>query len=219
MHRHFHERDWREADHGGRCRMMRGGKGHGRGHEGGHEGHGRHGHRGGRDGMGRGFGGGGRFFDHGALRHVVLALLSEQPRHGYDIIRAIEERTGGAYAPSPGVIYPTLQLLQDIGHVVQATQGDGENSRNVFRITPEGQAFIEENGAVIGDIMARMKRAGRSQAAAFPAVVNAMDNLKSALRSGTEPWSEAQAGDVAAAIDAAAERIRAVRDTNPKSSD
>jgi DNA-binding PadR family transcriptional regulator len=143
----------------------------------------------------------------------VLALLNEQPRHGYDIIRAIEERTGGAYAPSPGVIYPTLQLLQDIGHVTQATQGDGENSRNVFHITSAGRAFIEENEAVIGDIMARMNHAGRSHPKAFPAVVAAMDNLKSALRSGTEPWSEAQARDVAAAIDTAADRIRTVRDT------
>jgi len=139
----------------------------------------------------------------------VLALLGEQPRHGYDIIRAIEERTGGAYAPSPGVIYPTLQLLQDIGHV---TQAQGDDARNVFSITPEGRAFIEQNEAVIGDIMARMNRAGRSHPRAFPAVVAAMDNLKSALRSGSEPWTETQARDVAAAIETAADRIRKARD-------
>jgi DNA-binding PadR family transcriptional regulator len=209
MHMHFDEPGWGDDDR--RCRLMRGGKGRGHGGHGrGHEGHGRHDrHEHGRHGR-RGLGGGGRFFDHGALRHVVLALLNEQPRHGYDIIRAIDERTGGAYAPSPGVIYPTLQLLQDIGHVTQAQADDG-TSRNVFRITPEGRAFVEENGAVIGDIMARMQHAGRSHPKAFPAVVAAMDNLKSALRSGHEPWTEAQARDVAAAIDAAADRIRTVR--------
>src|SRR4051794_7318012 len=86
-----------------------------------------------REGRGRfrgGRGGGGRFFDHGELRQVVLALLGEQPRHGYDIIRAIEQRTGGTYAPSPGVIYPTLQLLEDIGHVTPASP---EGTRNLFQ--------------------------------------------------------------------------------------
>jgi DNA-binding PadR family transcriptional regulator len=185
-------------------RLMRRHKGEGKGHGGRHGS--RHGHR--RGGFGRGFGGGGRFFDHGELRHVVLALLAEQPRHGYDIIRAIDQRTGGAYSPSPGVIYPTLQLLEDVGYAQPAT---GDDARNSYQITPEGRAFLEENSALIGDIMSRMQRLGRSQAAAFPAIVNAMDNLKSALRSGTEPWTETEARGVAAAIDTAADSIRALR--------
>jgi DNA-binding PadR family transcriptional regulator len=138
----------------------------------------------------------------------VLALLEEQPRHGYDIIRAIDERTGGAYSPSPGVIYPTLQLLEDVGHV---TPAKGEAARNSYQITLEGRAFLEENRTLIGDIMARMKRAGRSQARAFPAIVEAIDSLKSALRSAGEPWSETQARAVATVIQEAAERIRNLR--------
>ena len=164
---------------------------------------------------GGGMRGGGRFFDHGELRHVVLALLSEQPRHGYDIIREIEQRTGGAYSPSPGVIYPTLQLLQDVGHTVPAT---GDVARNSYQITPEGRAFLNQNSALVGDIMTRMKQAGRSQAGAYPVFVAAMDNLKSALRSGTEPWSDAEARDVATAIDTAAGRIRALREVSSQSS-
>jgi DNA-binding PadR family transcriptional regulator len=151
----------------------------------------------------------GRFFDHGELRHVVLALLGEQPRHGYDIIRAIEQRTGGAYCPSPGVIYPTLQLLEDAGFAAPAA---GEATRNSYQITAMGRAFLDENDALVGDIMSRMKRIGRSQASTYPLIAAAMDNLKSALRSGTEPWSETIARDVAAAVDAAASRIRALRD-------
>ena len=186
-------------------RLMRRHRGEGKGGGEGRRG-GRHGHRHG--GFGRGFGGGGRFFDHGELRHVVLALLAEQPRHGYDIIRAIDQRTGGAYVPSPGVIYPTLQLLEDVGYIAPAT---GEVARNSYQITPQGRAFLDENSALIGDIMSRMQRLGRSQAAAFPAIVGAMDNLKSALRSGTEPWTEVEARAVAKAIDEAADSIRAQR--------
>jgi DNA-binding PadR family transcriptional regulator len=204
MHSH-HDMDW-----GHRCRLMRGHKGRGeRGSKGRGGWHGRHGRgEGGR-------GGGGRFFDHGELRHVVLALLREQPRHGYDIIREVEQRTGGAYCPSPGVIYPTLQLLEDVGHAAPAT---GDATRNSYQITAEGSAFLDENSALIGDILARMKQVGRSQAGAYPVIVAAMDNMKSALRSGTEPWSEAEAHEVAGAIDAAADRIRALRDGSSKAS-
>ena len=111
------------------------------------------------------------------------------------------------------MIYPTLQLLQDVGHTVPAT---GDVARNSYQITPEGRAFLEENSALVGDIMTRMKQAGRSQASAYPVIVAAVDNLKSALRSGTEPWSDAAARDVAAAIDTAAERIRALRENEKK---
>jgi DNA-binding PadR family transcriptional regulator len=166
----------------------------------------RHGGRGQFGGWG---GGAGRLFDHGELRHVVLALLGEQPRHGYDIIRAIDQRTGGAYCPSPGVIYPTLQLLEDVGHAVRAS---GDVGRNSYQITPEGRAFLKESNAVIGDIMSRMEKFGRAQASASPVIVAAMDNLKSALRSGARSWSESETRRVAAAIDVAARQIRGVQD-------
>src|SRR5437867_8274013 len=70
-----------------------------------------------------------RLFDSGELRLVLLKLISDQPRHGYDLIRAIEELTGGAYAPSPGVVYPALSVLQDLGHIEGA---EAESSRKAF---------------------------------------------------------------------------------------
>src|SRR4051812_28811707 len=76
-----------------------------------------------------------RMFDSGELRLVLLKLIADQPRHGYDLIRAIEEMTGGAYAPSPGVVSPTLTMLQDMGHIEeQATEG----ARKAFAVTAEG---------------------------------------------------------------------------------
>ena len=62
----------------------------------------------------------GRMFDHGELRLVVLALISERPRHGYEIIKEIEDRVAGTYTPSPGVIYPTLTMLEELGHALRA---------------------------------------------------------------------------------------------------
>ncbi len=210
MRDEFSGTGWRHRGMGGpkdRCmRGPKGGRGHGPDAMGMNRGMGEwEGHRGRFRG---GRGGGGRFFDHGELRHVVLALLGEQPRHGYDIIRAIDERTGGAYSPSPGVIYPTLQLLEDVGHVVPAS---GDGTRNRYDITPAGRAFLDQNKELIADILARMVEAGRSRAQVSPIIMAAMDNLKSALRGGASSWSEAEAHDVAAAIDAAAERIRGRR--------
>jgi DNA-binding PadR family transcriptional regulator len=91
---------------------------------------GEHGHR----GHGRG-GRGSRPLGTGDLRLVLLRLIAEQPRHGYEIIRAIEEKTGGAYSPSPGVIYPTLTMLAELGHVVVS---ETEGGRKLHSITAEG---------------------------------------------------------------------------------
>ena len=143
----------------------------------------------------------------------MLALLGEQPRHGYDIIRAIEQRTGGVYSPSPGVIYPTLQLLEDVGHAAPAKS---TAERNSYEITPEGRAFLDENAALIADILSRMDQVRRRYASASPLIMAAMDNLKSALRSGAETWSEADAREIAVAIEAAADRIRKLRDSSRK---
>jgi DNA-binding PadR family transcriptional regulator len=157
---------------------------------------------------GTGRGGNGRFFDYGELRHVVLALLDEQPRHGYDIIRVVDQRTGGAYCPSPGVIYPTLALLEDVGHVRAETE---DGARNRYQITANGRAFLADNKTLIDELLSRMRHVGSVQASASPAIIAAMDGLKSALRSGDQPWTAEEAKAVAAAIDAAAERIRALR--------
>src|ERR1700741_3032027 len=100
----------------------------------GHRGWGRHGW-GDWTGTGGGTRGRRRMFDGGELRLVLLKLISEQPRHGYDLIREIEERTGGAYAPSPGVVYPTLTLLEDMGLI---DEEKSEGARKLFSITKLG---------------------------------------------------------------------------------
>lgn len=83
----------------------------------------------------------GRLLDGGDLRLVVLLLLAEAPRHGYDLIKAIEERSSGVYSPSPGVIYPALTFLEEAGYAVSRTEGN----KKIYEITAEGGAFLEEN--------------------------------------------------------------------------
>jgi len=107
----------------------------------------------GAEGRPRGRWRGGRMFEQGDLRYVVLRLLEEKPRHGYEIIKALEERFGGAYAPSPGAVYPTLQLLEDQGYV-RAVETDG---RKVYHITPEGDRFLDDNRDVLDEILDRVR--------------------------------------------------------------
>jgi DNA-binding PadR family transcriptional regulator len=100
---------------------------------------------------GPGFGHGprrGRTFEKGDLKYVILDMLEEEPAHGYAIIRNLEERSRGFYSPSPGSVYPTLQLLEDMGHVT-ATQRDG---KKVYAITDEGRKFLEDNRRSVDDI-------------------------------------------------------------------
>ena len=93
-----------------------------------------------------------RFFEKGDLKYVILDLLKEQPRHGYDVIRALEERLGGFYNPSPGSVYPTLQLLEDQGYL-SSSQLDG---KRVYTITDEGKAFLGERADLVENLRARM---------------------------------------------------------------
>src|ERR1700756_5735136 len=95
---------------------------------------GRHGPEGGFEGRG---GRRRRLFESGEFRLVLLKLIEEQPRHGYDLIRELEARSGGAYAPSPGVVYPTTTLLLDMELVAEAA---GEAGRKLFAITDAGRA-------------------------------------------------------------------------------
>lgn len=183
--------------HGGQGRRFARGE-HGLDHH--HFGHGRHG----RGGGGR-RSGPGRFFAQGDLRLVVLRLIAEKPRHGYELIKAIEERAGGAYSPSPGVIYPTLTLLEELGHVTAGAAAEG--ARKSHELTAEGRAFLEANRPAVDALLARMDEAGRARGGGpAPQVVRAMENLKLALRLRLSrgPLSEEQANAVAAALDAAA---------------
>jgi DNA-binding PadR family transcriptional regulator len=98
-----------------------------------------------------------KFFDAGALRYIVLQLIAEKPRHGYEIIKEIEQKIGGGYSPSPGVIYPLLSMLQDQGYVSVAADGN----KNLHTITPEGKAFLDENRSFVDAIQERMSAKGR----------------------------------------------------------
>ncbi len=168
---------------------------HGRGREERHRGHHRGG--GGRSDLGR-------FFAHGDLRLVILDLIAEKPRHGYEIIKAIEDRVGGAYSPSPGTVYPTLTLLEEIGHV---TVTPGEGTKKLHEITAEGRAFLEVSRSTVDALLARMDQAGQAYGGAPPAsVTRGMENLKLALRLrlANRPLSSEQVAAITAALDAAA---------------
>ncbi|WP_331541203.1 PadR family transcriptional regulator [Phenylobacterium sp.] len=147
----------------------------------------------------------GRFLEHGDLRFVVLALLAEQPRHGYDLIRELEERTGGAYRPSPGVIYPTLSLLEDEGFVVPNT-ADG---RKQYEITDEGRAALEKERPAVDAVFGRMAEAQAQSTQTGPRIRRAMENLASALRIrlSSGEVGDAQVETITKAIDAAAAAI------------
>jgi len=98
-----------------------------------------------------------RFFAHGDLKFVILSLLEERPRHGYDIIKAIEEKSGGMYSPSAGTVYPTLTLLEEMGF---AHSSADESGKRIYEITDTGRAHLAENRETVDDIFSRISRAG-----------------------------------------------------------
>jgi DNA-binding PadR family transcriptional regulator len=156
-------------------------------------------------GRGRCGGKGPRMFDAGALRYLVLKRISEQPRHGYEIIKAIEDQSGGAYCPSAGMIYPMLSMLDDLGFVSLSTEG----SRKQYAITPRGEAFLEENRAFVDAIEARI---GSSRVACINVARQAMDNLKETIfaRVRGQNLTEEQLKKVEAILNSAVEEIRAL---------
>jgi DNA-binding PadR family transcriptional regulator len=170
---------------------------HGPGHD--HGGH----HRGrGPDGPG-GFGrGGGRFFGPGDLRLVLLALIEEKPRYGYELIKELEARFGGAYSPSPGSVYPTLTLLEELGHVRATVDG----SKRLVEITPEGSQYLKDNQAARDSATARMDMAARAATAERPptAIHHAMHTLKAALMYHRRGWTDSEVERVRQIIEAAA---------------
>ena len=181
--------------------------GHGRRFARGEDGRDNHEHGHYRQGRGGGRSGLGRFFAHGDLRLVILHLIADKPRHGYEIIKAIEAQVGGAYSPSPGVIYPTLTLLEELGHVTVST---GEGAKKLHTITPEGAAFLAANRTAVDVLIARISEAGRTHGSgSAPQIMRAMENLKLALRMrmARGPLSEGQINAVAAALDAAATSV------------
>jgi DNA-binding PadR family transcriptional regulator len=103
--------------------------------------------------------GGGRMFDQGHLKYLILQLLDEKPRHGYEIIKEIEDRFGGAYSPSPGTVYPTLTLLEDLGY---ARAKPEEGGKKIYEITDEGRAHLAENKPVVDDIFSKIEEFAQS---------------------------------------------------------
>jgi DNA-binding PadR family transcriptional regulator len=173
---------------------------YGRGPFGFHGGHGEHG------GGHRGRGGLGRFFEHGDLRFVLLKLIADQPSHGYELIKAVEQAVGGAYTPSPGVVYPTLTLLEELGYL-SVTEGGG--GKKLYSLTAEGQAFLEANARHVEGLFARMAEAASRSTVAAPRLLRAQENLKTALRLKLTggALTEDQIGAVARILDDAADAI------------
>ena len=150
---------------------------------------------------------GGRPFDYGELRLLALAMIAEQPRHGYELMKAIEERMGGTYSPSPGVIYPTLAWLEDMHYAAVETD---DAARKRYRITAEGEAFLTANRAAVDELLSRLGEAEGGRREGIPApVLRAMQNLKIALRLRLRRGGldQASAETIASALDAAAQTV------------
>jgi DNA-binding PadR family transcriptional regulator len=151
----------------------------------------------------------GRMFDGGELRLVILALVAEKPRYGYEIIKALGERVGGDYSPSPGVVYPTLTLIEEMGYASASQDAAG---RKLYTLTPEGEAFLAANKAQVDAIFARLDGANESRFAGAGSVLRAMLNLRAAVRlrvRGRAATPE-QIQAIADALDAAAKQIEKI---------
>ncbi|NJL50850.1 MAG: PadR family transcriptional regulator [Blastochloris sp.] len=144
----------------------------------------------------------GRLFAHGDLHLVVLHLIAERPRHGYELIKSIESAVNGAYSPSPGTIYPALTLLEEQGWV---EVGESDGSRKLYTITEAGRAYLDANRSTVEAMLARMAAIGANRAAVPAPVIRAMENLKLALRMRLErgPLTDEAARAIAEAIDRA----------------
>lgn len=98
-------------------------------------------------------------FEQGDLRLVILQLLEDKPRHGYEIIKELEERSGGRYAPSPGTVYPTLTMLEEMGY---ASSEAGSGGKKVYSITEDGRKYLAENRTTVDDVFDRLSELGAS---------------------------------------------------------
>jgi len=148
-----------------------------------------------------------RFFGHGELRLVILDLLTRNASHGYELIKDIESMTQGNYTPSPGVIYPTLDFLQDQGFI---TFREEENGRKQIAITVAGQRWLDENLEQLENIQARIKaRCVGFQLRKNPQMKRALDNFKAVLdlKVNQEGLSDAQLKQIIAVIDRASLEI------------
>lgn len=151
-----------------------------------------------------------RVFDSSELRLLLLSLISDTPRHGYDIIKAIEELTGGAYAPSPGMVYPTLTLLVEMGHAEETGTG---GAKKIFEATGEGRQALTAQADLLNSLKARLSHlAEHKNRADAPPVRRAIHNLKSAIhnRLGQDGIDDQTILAIAEILDEAAQRIERV---------
>jgi len=148
----------------------------------------------------------GRFFDHGDLKLVILRLIADKPRHGYELIKEIEEQAGGAYSPSPGVVYPTLTWLEEMAFV---TAADAAGGRKLYSITAEGEAHLRTNEAQSAGIFQRMAEAAAASTAFSPQILRARENLRTALKLKTTggALTKEQIETIVDALDAAAAAV------------
>jgi DNA-binding PadR family transcriptional regulator len=136
-----------------------------------------------------------------------LKLIADEPRHGYDCIRAIEDLTGGEYAPSPGIIYPTLTLLEEMGLIAEKKSKD---SKKVFGVTAEGREHLEAREAEVEALFERLEElAPEESPPAGPAIGRAVKNLMTALshRVGRDGLDDDLLHEIAGILDEAAQKI------------
>ena len=148
-----------------------------------------------------------RMFEGGELRLVLLKLIADEPRHGYQLIKAIEDLTEGDYAPSPGIVYPTLTMLEDMGHIRERKSKD---SKKVFEATDDGRAHLEENEEEVEDLFERLEGHGRTRRhGQRPEIGRAIGNLMTALRNrvAAEGWNDEILEEIVDVLDEAAQRI------------
>jgi DNA-binding PadR family transcriptional regulator len=162
-----------------------------------------------------GFGGRGgprrrRLFDQAELQTLLLSLLAEQPRHGYDLIKEIETLSGGEYTPSPGVVYPALTFMEEQG-VIAATEAEG--SRKAYSATEEGRRQLESQAEAVSALRQRLEALAQAREKTDPAPVRrAMHSMKTALfdRLSQEGVSRDTVLAVAEIIDEAARKIERI---------
>jgi DNA-binding PadR family transcriptional regulator len=162
----------------------------------------------GRHGMGGRFGGdfGGRLFDSGDLRLVILSYIAEKPSHGYEIMKGIGEQMGGVYTPSAGVVYPTLNLLEDEGFATVSHEG----GKKQYTITEAGQAELAANKSRIDELLGRIQQAGEAFGGGRTLqIMRAMHNCKIALKMkfGQGDLTDDQVRKIVGIIDTAAREI------------
>jgi DNA-binding PadR family transcriptional regulator len=148
----------------------------------------------------------GRMFGQGDLRLLLLALIADQPSHGYDLIRTIEAKFGGSYAPSPGAIYPTLTLLEEQELIAGETSAGGKKS---YATTEKGREHLAENSEEVKALMARIDIMAGTQGDGAPpeGVMRAVMTLRHAIMAKSGGWTEAEATRVQGIMEKAAREI------------